>query len=94
MNKAELVKKIVDNYDVPRYNTVTVVDAVFDTITEALSSGETVKIVGFGAFEVKRRPERDAINPKTGEKIHLSDRRRVAFRAGRTLRMFVERRKK
>ena len=47
------------------------VDAVLETISEALKRGEKVSLVGFGNFEVRERSARTGRNPQTGETIHI-----------------------
>ena len=66
-----------------------IVEGFFNEIKEALSSGEEVKISGFGNFELIDKEERPGRNPKTGEEVTISARRVVTFRSGRKLRKRV-----
>ena len=66
-----------------------IVEGFFNEIKEALSSGEEVKISGFGNFELIDKEERPGRNPKTGEEVTISSRRVVTFRSGRKLRKRV-----
>lgn len=66
------------------------VDAVFDAITETLSKGEEVAISGFGNFIVKRRTARAGVNPRTGQKIQISETKTPKFRAGKGLKAAVK----
>ena len=66
------------------------VDAVFDTITKALSQGDEVKLPGFGNFKVAKRAERMGVNPKTGEKIKIAASVKPKFRAGKLLKEAVK----
>ena len=66
------------------------VDAVFDTITKALSQGDEVKLPGFGNFKVAKRAERMGVNPKTGEKIQIAASTKPKFRAGKVLKEAVK----
>lgn len=61
------------------------VNAIFEEIRAALESGDTVKLEGFGRFQPKERPRRWARNLKSGERIPVSERRVVTFRASRKL---------
>jgi nucleoid DNA-binding protein len=62
------------------------VDAVFDTITKALSHGEEVAVAGFGTFRVSKRSARTGINPRTGAKIQISAKTVPKFSAGKGLK--------
>jgi len=62
------------------------VDAVFDTITKSLSSGEEVAMTGFGTFKVSRRAARQGVNPRTGEKIQIAAKTVPKFSAGKSLK--------
>lgn len=63
-----------------------VVATVFDEITAALSRGNRVELRGFGAFSVKRRPERIGRNPRTGESVHVQEKYVPFFKTGKELR--------
>ena len=69
MNKAELVAAVAEKSEFTKKEAEKAVAAVFDTITQALASGEKVQLVGFGTFEVKKREERVGRNPQTKEEI-------------------------
>ena len=58
----------------------------FDSITNALVSGEKVQIVGFGGFEVRERPAHKGHNPMTGEEIEIAASKSPAFKAGKALK--------
>ncbi len=66
------------------------VQAVFDSITGALTRGEEVAISGFGSFRVMKRAARDGRNPKTGEKIRIAASVKPKFRAGKALKEAVQ----
>ena len=69
MNKNELIRAIANNARIKLKDASDALDCVIDTITEALNNGEKIQISGFGTFELKVKPARDGINPKTQEKI-------------------------
>ena len=62
------------------------VDLFFEEIRAALSSGEQVKLSGFGNFQLRDKPQRPGRNPKTGEEIPITARRVVIFRASQKLK--------
>lgn len=86
MNKKELIKAVVEDTGFPKKDVTTVVDAVFDTITSALSQGQDVKISGFGTFKVKERAERKARNIHTGEEIVVPPSKTVSFKPAKALK--------
>jgi len=66
------------------------VDAVFDSISTALSKGDEVAIAGFGSFKVAHRAARMGVNPKTGEKIQIAATKAPKFKAGKALKDAVK----
>jgi DNA-binding protein HU-beta len=76
VNKSELKKS-----DATR-----AVDAVFDSIAEALKSGDELRLVGFGTFSVASRAASEGRNPRTGEKIKIAASKQPKFKAGKGLR--------
>lgn len=86
MNKSELVNAIGNKTDLTKKDSEKALNAVVETITEALSAGEKVQIVGFGSFEVRNRPARTGRNPRTGEEIKVAACKAPAFSAGKALK--------
>ncbi len=64
-------------------------DSLIGTITTSLEKNKKVQLIGFGSFEVKKRPARKARNPRTGESIRVKASKTVRFKAGQTLRRSV-----
>ncbi len=89
MNKEELAEQVATHTGQTKKQAMTMVDAVFDSITGALRRGEKVTIVGFGTFLVKRRAARDGRNPRTGAKIQIPPKTVPAFTAGKGLKAEV-----
>ncbi|HHH38524.1 MAG TPA: HU family DNA-binding protein [Sedimenticola sp.] len=86
MNKTELVEAIVERTELSKADAGRALDAVIDTITEALKSGDQVSIVGFGSFSVRERAARTGRNPQTGETIQIKASKNPAFKAGKALK--------
>lgn len=86
MNKSELVVAVAEGADISKAAAARAVDAVFETITNTLSKGDTVGLVGFGTFAVKDRAARTGRNPKTGEEIQIAAAKVPGFKAGKTLK--------
>lgn len=86
MNKTELVAAVAEKGDLSKSDAGRAVDAVFNTITEALKNGDTITLVGFGSFTVKQRQERTGRNPKTGEELKIPATSVPSFKAGKSLK--------
>ncbi|MGG3923542.1 HU family DNA-binding protein, partial [Geobacillus thermodenitrificans] len=67
MNKTELINAVAETSGLSKKDATKAVDAVFDSITEALRKGDKVQLIGFGNFEVRERAARKGRNPQTGE---------------------------
>lgn len=86
MNKAELVNAISEKAALSKKDTEKVLAAFTETVTESLTAGEKVQIVGFGSFEVVNRAARTARNPRTGEAVEIAASKAPAFKAGKALK--------
>ncbi|MGE3626493.1 MAG: HU family DNA-binding protein [Hyphomicrobiales bacterium] len=89
MNKSELVALVAKQAMIPREAADKAVEATFENITSALKTGETVRIVGFGNFQVAQRKASSGRNPRTGEMIQIPASRVPKFRAGKALKEAV-----
>lgn len=86
MNKAELVDRVSSAANISKKESSEVVDALFESIQEALAQGEKVQIVGFGTFEVRQRAARTGRNPQTGEPMDIAARQVPVFKPGKSLK--------
>jgi len=86
MNKAELTAAIVKKTGFTKKDAEKALSAVTDVIAAALAEGDKVQIVGFGSFEVRKRPARVARNPRTGEQIQIAASKAPVFKAGKGLK--------
>jgi len=87
MIKSELVQKIAEkNSHLSHREVERLVSAIFDEITNALSAGGRVELSGFGAFSVKSRPGRVGRNPRTGQKVEISEKNVPYFKTGKLLK--------
>jgi len=89
MNKSDLVGKIAAGTGFTKKDSEKALDVIVQTITDSLSAGEKVQIVGFGIFSVKDRAARIGRNPKSKEAINIPPTRVPQFKAGKTLREVV-----
>lgn len=90
MNKAELIEAIASHADISKVKAGEVVDAFISSIVGALKKGDTVTLVGFGAFKVVKKAARTGRNPKTGEVIKIPARKTPKFTAGKGLKDAVD----
>ena len=86
MNKQDLVTKIAKDAELSKTSASTVVDSFIDGITKALKKGDSVTLVGFGTFQVRKRAARTGRNPKTGDTIKIKASKNPAFKAGKALK--------
>ena len=86
MNKTELIAAVAEKSALSKKDAEKAVAATFDAITETLSKGEKVQLVGFGAFEVRERPAHKGHNPMTGAEITIAASKSPAFKAGKALK--------
>ena len=86
MNKTELIDAVADSADVSKAAAARAVDGAITAITKALKKGDTVTLVGFGTFSVRKRKARVGRNPRTGEEIKIKASRTPGFKAGKALR--------
>ena len=90
LTKAELADALHDHVGLNKREAKEIVDLFFDTLSETLANGESVRLSGFGNFELRDKSQRPGRNPKTGEEIPISARRVVTFRPGQKLRLRVD----
>ena len=89
MTKRELIEIIAKKANLTNKASRDAVQAVINSIRDALKRGEKVVITGFGTFSVRQRVARVGRNPKTGEKITISARKAPGFTAGKTLKKAI-----
>ena len=86
VNKTELIDAIAAAADLPKASAGRALDAVVDSISQALKKGDQVALVGFGTFSVKHRAARAGRNPQTGATIQISAANVPGFKAGKALK--------
>jgi DNA-binding protein HU-beta len=86
MNKGELIDAVATQTGLAKADATRAVDAVLDSVTQALKANDTVAIVGFGTFAVKARAARSGRNPQTGATIQIPASNVPGFKAGKGLK--------
>lgn len=92
LTKAELADLLFEQVGLNKREAKELVDAFFEEIRSALANGDSVKLSGFGNFQLRTKSQRPGRNPKTGEEIPISARRVVTFHASQKLKAQVEQR--
>ena len=86
MTKSELINAMAEKADTSKASAKRFLDAFTDTVSDALTQGDKVTLVGFGTFSVSDRKERQGINPKTREKMTIAASKAPKFKAGKALK--------
>ena len=86
LTKSDVVDSIVERTGLSKKEANAAVDAMGETICDALSNGDSVGLIGFGTFGVKERPARTGRNPQTGAPLDIPAKTVPAFKAGKKLR--------
>jgi len=89
MNKSELIDAIATKTELSKVASGKALDAVIQTIVQAVAKGDGVSLVGFGSFKAAARAAREGKNPKTGEKIKIAATTVPKFSAGATFKAAV-----
>ncbi|HZV98400.1 MAG TPA: integration host factor subunit alpha [Methylophilaceae bacterium] len=90
LTKADLADLLFEQVGLNKREAKDMVEAFFEEIRTALETGDSVKLSGFGNFELRQKSERPGRNPKTGEEIPITARRVVTFHASQKLKGKVE----
>ena len=83
MNKNELVAAVSEKSGLSKADATRAVDATFDSIIEALSRDDEVRLVGFGTYRVSTRAASEGRNPRTGQPIQIPASKQLKFKAGK-----------
>ena len=86
MTKTELINEVANKTGLTKKDAEKAISAVIESITDAMSMGDKVQLVGFGTFEVRDRAAREGKNPATGETISIPATKVPAFKAGKALK--------
>ena len=86
MNKTELVAAIAESAGLTKKDADKALKAFIDVTTDALKKGDKIALVGFGTFEVVKRPARTGRNPQTKKSITIPASKAPKFRAGKGLK--------
>ncbi len=86
ITKADLANALFDELGLNKREAKEFVELFFENIRQALETGETVKLSGFGGFSIREKNSRPGRNPKTGEAVPVCARRVVTYRASQKVK--------
>lgn len=86
MNKADLVQAVAAAADLSKADATRAIDAVLDSISDALKRNDQVTLIGFGTFSVRERAARLGRNPRTKEPIDIKAAKVPGFKPGKALK--------
>ena len=91
MTKSDLIERVAARLPhISKKDTETVVNTIFDSMSEALQRSDRIEIRGFGSFQVKTREAREGRNPKTGEEVQIPAKRTPFFKVGKELKERID----
>ncbi len=86
MTKAELIEKVAKKTNATKTETKKIIDAAVEEIMETVAAGNKVGFAGFGTFYVSKRSARMGRNPRTGEKLQISEFNLPSFKCGKVFK--------
>jgi DNA-binding protein HU-beta len=86
MNKSELIEAVASAAELTKADAGRAIDATVAAITDALSKGDSLSLIGFGTFSISERAARAGRNPRTGETIQIKAAKLPKFKAGKALK--------
>ena len=86
MNKSELIEAVASAADLTKADAGRAIDATVAAITDTLSKGDSLSLIGFGTFSISERAARAGRNPRTGETIQIKAAKLPKFKAGKALK--------
>jgi integration host factor subunit alpha len=90
MKKADIANTLFERVGISRKESGQILEMTLDLIKDTLKEGETVKLAGFGNFVIRKKNERNGRNPKTGQKIGITPRKVISFKASQGFKKRVE----
>jgi integration host factor subunit beta len=90
MTKSDLIEKLAEQGKLSKKQAESIVDHVFNSMTEAMKAGDRIEIRGFGSFKVKHYKPYIGRNPKTGEKVEVRAKKLPFFKVGKELKELVD----
>ena len=85
MIKSDIINEVSNRADVTKVKAEIAVEAILDSIKNALKKGERIELRGFGVFQIKPRKKGIGRNPRTGQEVNIPPGRTIRFKPGKNL---------
>ncbi len=89
MTKSELINAVAEKTDITKSRSELVVNAIFESMTNALTDDEGIEIRGFGSFSVRKYNPYSGRNPRTGKKVYVASKKLPFFKVGKELKEMI-----
>lgn len=89
MTKADLADTIFEKVGLSKKEAQDIIEILFNTMKQTFAEGESIKISGFGTFNVRRKMARRGRNPRTGEDLEITPRKVITFRPSNHLKVSI-----
>ena len=89
MTKADLIDEVSKVTELSRKDSEVIVETLFDSIIKALKTGDKLEVRGFGSFRIRERKARQGRNPKTGEKVSVSEKKVPYFKPSKEVKDLI-----
>jgi nucleoid DNA-binding protein len=89
VTKEDIINRVWENLQLSKQQSAEIVDELISSIKTVIQEGESLKIGGFGVFEIRNRKPRMGRNPKTGEQAEIKAGKTIKFKPGKTLKQHV-----
>lgn len=90
MTKADLADTIFEKVGLSKKEAQDIIEILFNTMKQTFAEGESIKISGFGTFNVRRKMARRGRNPRTGEDLEITPRKVITFKPSNHLKVAIE----
>jgi integration host factor subunit alpha len=91
VTRADLTEALHDELGLSRHDCALLVERTLELVVDAMTRGETVKLSGFGVFQVRSKRQRMGRNPKSGAPATIDPRRVIGFRASQVIKARIDR---
>jgi DNA-binding protein HU-beta len=85
LRKKDLVQRISAELEMSLADAEEIYDAIIVEMLRQLGEGDTVKLSGFGSFQIVSREPKLGRNPRTGERLKIPRHTSVKFKMGKSL---------
>ena len=89
MTKADIIEEIAKNTGLTKSDIALVANQFISTLIEGLKQSKHIELRGFGSFDVKKRAQRVARNPKSGEQVIVPERDVPVFKPSKELKVLI-----